>query len=148
MRNFPFLAALLSICLFAAAYASAGEIFLGRITSPDGGAWSNGNTDGGQAFVIPTNAKISVQCSEASYVGVSINPPIYVVSTTLPDAGIQLSGDGGYLVTADWGVKVPADSLFQTSTFNSTRASAFVSMMPVSAVADAGCKVFERRGNE
>lgn len=107
---------------------------MGRITSLDGGVFSNGNTDGGQAFVIPTNARLSVQCSEISYVGVSINPPNYV--------------DGGSMVTAETGVKVPADSLFQTSSFNSPRATAFVSMMPVSVVADAGCKVFERRGNE
>lgn len=120
-------AAVLFSVAFLSLQALAAEVFLGRIGSIDGGAASN-QLDSGTPFYIPLNAKISVQCSEASYVGV------FGANST---------------VTAQNGVKVAADALFQTSTpASSTHPTPVVSIMPVSVVVDAGCKVFDRRGNE
>ena len=112
-------------CLIAAT-AWAGERFIGTISAST--SFNNSTTDAG--FAIPSNQKLSIQCTEGAYV---------VICDKLT----------GCTATSTTGVKLPADALFQTSTPSTTTGAAYVAIL--STLTDGGysnCRVFTRSGTE
>jgi len=107
--------------------AFAGEKYLGTIAGT-GGPTSKNNSSTASPFVIPSMAKVTLQCDADAYVATD--------TTT---------------ATSTVGVKVTQDSVFPTSvgsnltTVSSTK-SAIIAVIGVSGAVN--CKVFERRGNE
>lgn len=118
---------LVAVLCLAASTGFAGEKYLGVIAGT-GGPTAKNNSSTAAPFVIPSMAKITVQCDADAYVATDV--------TT---------------ATSSNGVKVLQDSVFPTSvgsnltTVSSTR-SAVLSVIGVSGAVN--CKVFERRGNE
>lgn len=117
--------AIAAACLLAVT-ALAGEKYLGTISANT--SYNNSTSDGG--FSIPSNQKLSIQCTEGAYV---------VICDKLT----------GCTATATSGVKLPADALFQTSTPSTTNGAAYVAVL--STLTDGGysnCRVFTRSGTE
>lgn len=128
-----FFLCLLTGILFVSLIAFAGERHLGTIISArnsDGGVLSRNNATADasySAFVIPSNALLSVQCDQDAYIGIGST------STTT--------------VTSSNGVLLGQNQLLPTSV--ATGSNGYVAV--ISATTDGGastCKVFERRGNE
>ncbi len=135
---------LLLLCLIATS-AFAGERLLGVIyatttksnasANPDGGtAWEDGT--GVQPFVIPSLAKVSLQCNADFYVATDSTTAtaangVYVATNTLFPTSV---GEAKATLSTDAGVKKP---------------TAVISILPIYNDAGFnGCKVFERKGNE
>lgn len=106
-------------------FAIAGETYLGTITSGDAGMANNHDAGTGTMFTIPSNTKISIQCTANAYVTVY---------------GLTQSP-----ATATNGIYTTANALFLTSTPGGYT-TAFVSIIPASGT--GSCKVFSRIGNE
>lgn len=120
MKKFLFLM-LLSLDAFA------GEKYLGTIAGTSGPTAKN-NSSTATPFVIPSMAKITVQCDATAYVATD------VVTATATN-GVQVNS-GTMLPTS-----VGSNALSVSST-----PSAVVSVIGSSGAVN--CKVFERRGNE
>ena len=115
--------------LFGALSASAGERFLGTLTSPAGAEITNATT--AVPFVVPTNALLTIQCKTAA---------AYVIT----DDTVAVTSVRGVLIGL--GVAFPTSTSSQNVVFVSGARSAIVRMIPVSGA--LSCDVFERRGNE
>lgn len=114
--------------LFGALSASAGERYLGTISSA-GADTTNATT--AAPFVVPTNALLTIQCKAAA---------AYVIT----DDTVAVTAVRGVLVAL--GVAFPTSTSSQNVVFVSGARSAIVRVISVSGT--AACDVFERRGNE
>ena len=133
-----------ALCVvLASLLALAGETLIGTLTSTGSavaniGLLSDGGTVQADAgviaitavpFVLPRDAKISIQCDAASYIYMS-------------DQNIPLSA------TSTNAIKLAADAFFLTSTppGNNGQSAMFMSM--ISSTGTSNCRVYTRRGNE
>ncbi len=161
---------LLAVCGATAAWA--GERYLGTLYVRDGGSTNNAETtrlgtgiqgdgglvvaDGGAtdslysraSFVVPSNAKLSLQCRGDSYVGVDVRGC---------DAGRCLRLPGEYLLPTSTGEQKTFTVTYFTGVVNydgglatatATYSGGLVAASPCDGGASLTCDVFSRSGTE
>lgn len=138
---------LAALIVLATTAAWAGENFLGRIVSTDGGPVNNASTGylsagcakGGacdQAFAMSPSTKITIQCDEAAII--TVNKPG-------TDAGVGLALTAGQIFpssTASGNVTV------KPLPDGGTYSGGVVSVAPALGAAAAHCRVYDRQGTE
>lgn len=134
MRNLVLAATL------TATAAWAGEVLLGTLKVTDGGTVANRTT--GTPFLVPSNALLSIQCNEDSYVltdaaGVDAGTGIKLSAGMLLPTSVNSSKTlTGYASNPDGGAAVAV-----------TYTGGWVASAPASG-ATSTCRVFSRSGQE
>lgn len=118
----------LLVVLFGALSASAGERYLGTISSA---AVDTTNATTAAPFVVPTNALLTIQCKSGG---------AYIIT----DDTVAVTAVRGVLVSS--GVPFPTSTSSQNVVFVSGARSAIVRILAVSGTVT--CDVYARRGNE
>ncbi len=152
------LGAVVAALAFAPGHASAGELLLGRILASDAGSANNaftgyltagcanspvngpGSCD--QAFRIPTNAKITIQCDQAALVA---------VGRSFVDAGNGIALTAGQLFPTSTGAAVTYQgkgSVSGRTDDAGTYTGGIVAVAPAVGAGSARCRVYERSGSE
>lgn len=111
--------------------ALAGERYLGSIVSGAGADTTNLST--ATPFVVPPNARLTIQCNAAAY---------FISDTTTA-------------VTSTLGVELPANSIFLTKVASTPRVGITIStvyyltnILRIAGPAAVTCDVFARNGDE
>jgi len=125
---------------FVATTAWAGEVLLGTLRVADGGTTANRTT--ATPFVVPSNALLSIQCDQASYV---------MTDVATCDAGVCVYlGANMLLPTKVNGSKTysyPATNPDGGAAITTSYSGGWVASSPGSG-ATSVCKVFSRTGQE
>ncbi len=129
---------LLAVCVGLSAWA--GEKHLGTIIVSDAGTVSNASTGYGSqgfanAFRVPTNAKLTIQCDEAA---------IVAVNSAGADAGTALVLTAAQIFPTSTGAAVTQKPLPDAGSY----VGGLVAIAPANGATTARCRVFERSGTE